>query len=186
MSAPAPVSMPMTTPVTAKVTNTTQPQPTLAPQHQSRNPQHRSRPSHDDELIEETFKDSDGQPSRCRWSPYWYVTTHAVSRAGFELTHGISGVLSHSNSSAAVAGLRLPVVSFAAAPSFNRQAFSVDCCNLGPEKSGISPQRWRTDSPHLGSGFQRKASASRSHPVSCLPLSRLVTGSINHGRKLRL
>lgn len=136
----------MTTPNTTKATTTTQPQPTLEPQRRSRDPQHRSRPSHDDELIEDTFKDS---RSRCRWSPYWYVTIHGVSCVAFGFTRGISGVPSRSNCSAAVAELRLPVASFAAAPSFNRRVFFVDRCNLGPRDSRIAPQRWRTNSPHL-------------------------------------
>ena len=145
MSAPVPVSTPATTSITAKAITTTQPQPKLAPQHQSWNPQHQSRSSHDDELIEETFKDSGGSPFKCYWSPYWYVTIHAVSDVGFGLTHRILGVLSRLNSSAAVAELRLPVVNFAVAPSFNRRAFSVDCCNLGPKNFGIPPQRWRAN-----------------------------------------
>jgi len=129
MSASSPVPIPMTTPTTAKATTTTQPQPTLEPQRRSRDPQHQSRPSHDDELIEDTFKDSN---SRCRWSPYWYVTIHSVSCVAFGFTREISGVASRSNSSAAVAELRLPVASFAAAPSFSPRVFSVDRFNLGP------------------------------------------------------
>lgn len=154
----------MITPTTTKATTTTQPQMTLEPQRRSRDPQHRSHPSHDDELIEDTFKDS---KSRCRWSPYWYVAIHAVSCIASGFTSEISGVPSRSNSSAAVAELRLPVASFAAVLSFSRRVFSVDRCNLGPRDSGITPRRWHTSSPYLDSGFQRGTFAFCLCPVPC-------------------
>ena len=48
---------------------------------------------------------------------------HTVSCVAFGFTSEISGVASRSNTSAAVAELRLPVASFAAAPSFNQRVF---------------------------------------------------------------
>ena len=109
----------MSRPVTTPSTTTAQPQPTSSPQPQLQ-PQHRSHPSRDDELVEETFKDSGRQPFRCGYacSPYWYVAIRGMSHEEILLMDRIPGALRRPTSAVVVAELVSSVVNFAVATNF--------------------------------------------------------------------